>query len=1214
MKICKLKLKNLNSFREAVELDFENPPLNSASFVAITGPTGAGKTTLLDAICVALYGRTPRLSGTGSQNPNHLISHGETESFAEVLFMANGTRYLATWSIRQKGAPKVQLFYADEGKLISDKLSTRGKSLGSSQNTVSEEVESILGLDFDAFRRSVMLAQGEFAAFLKASNEDRRTILEATAGISIYDILKKVLNDKVSEVEAVSAEVYDKLNKIPEASREQLADAETVLGGLEVEVEALGGESQQIQQEKTRETKRKEDFEKLQVSEDRQRELSDQQPAIDALESERALAEKAQRLLPEKQTFDTAVSELEKADETFSVATTTKTAAMQQVETDQVDFDAKAGAFQEASDEYAQRTEVYTAAKSDIERAEDRFEAADKRTPDSENLVEKIEELSSQLDDKKAEQSELEKKIQLAQTFLDENLLPSGRQQRLNRATGFLAELNSQQKQLETASTSKAGHEKSEVSLKREIEALAKTYEEHISVEAAAAVVLEGALNALNALLTTGTLDEWHMQRQQALEAQPIAQRYETTRAALADSEDRLHQLKGAAAKLDIEFKMIGTEVASQAEVCRLTEEAVQFHRDAQKSAMLAAPIIQLRQRLQPGKPCEVCGATEHPDADVEEAADEELLQNIEDALARANADLDKAQVELQTLLTRQAQTEQNKRNTMQQIEDCNTEIEMLRNDNVGSLVAWQEIYPNIDVSSDWVVEQIRDADTTIDSLRGAEQAHTQAESDCKMATQQIETCENNIANQKKSLRETEKQLEDVHNDIEDLEADIKSVETRFWELLPEAFHGATPKEAKDLFEDKIKAVEAREDARDTAKAQLQVLDANIAADQSSLKDLKKRHEALQAEIDTYQSEGEAFLDAAREKTQGLETEDAINAAIDRLETDLQAKEKARDAADKRLQKSRESLTQKRTAYDISEKLRAQCGEKFDNAYRGYTDKLRDAGFDSSAAHNEAFRDEAQLRALTAQIDAYTSEIQQLALEITELQARFEETPFDPEALGRIEIKLEEIEAQLQARREHIGAQGERIDNLKDALQKREDLGDEMQAAQQELERWQRLQETIPANTLRDFALEIMFRQMGSLANEQLKYLTSERYQLNVKGIGDLSVVDRWNANEERPVETLSGGESFLTSLALALALSELSRGRAQLNSLFLDEGFGTLDAETLDTAIAALEGLRMRGRNIFLISHIRELTRRLPVKIEVDKKGNGSSSVKIQG
>ena len=185
---------------------------------------------------------------------------------------------------------------------------------------------------------------------------------------------------------------------------------------------------------------------------------------------------------------------------------------------------------------------------------------------------------------------------------------------------------------------------------------------------------------------------------------------------------------------------------------------------------------------------------------------------------------------------------------------------------------------------------------------------------------------------------------------------------------------------------------------------------------------------------------------------------------------------------------------------------------------------------------------------------------------------------------------------------------------MKDALEKREALGDAQREAQQELERWQRLYEVMPRNELRDFALEIMFKQMGALANVQLDYLTSERYQLKVESIGDLTVIDRWNANEERPVETLSGGESFLTSLALALALADLSRGRAQLHSLFLDEGFGTLDTETLDTAIAALEGLRMQGRSIFLISHVQELTRRIPVKINVRKRGDGSSSVQIQG
>ena len=211
MKLCKLKLKNLNSFRRPVEIDFENPPLDDASLVAITGPTGAGKTTLLDAICIALYGKTPRLSGTGSQHPRHLISHGETDGFAEVHFEANGTRYIAVWSIKRGNTAEVRLSYAEGNKLISDKLSGQGKALGSNQRTVSQEVESILGLDFAAFRRSVMLAQGEFAAFLKANSEERRKILEATAGIGIYVILKDTLNKKVGEVEAANAEVLDKL-------------------------------------------------------------------------------------------------------------------------------------------------------------------------------------------------------------------------------------------------------------------------------------------------------------------------------------------------------------------------------------------------------------------------------------------------------------------------------------------------------------------------------------------------------------------------------------------------------------------------------------------------------------------------------------------------------------------------------------------------------------------------------------------------------------------------------------------------------------------------------------------------------------------------------------------------------------------------------------------------------------------------------------------
>ena len=1197
MKICKLKLKGLNSFRESIEINFEEPPLDDASLVAITGPTGAGKTTLLDAICVALYGKTPRLSGTTTQHPRHLISHGETEGFAEVYFKANNTRYHATWSIKHKGSPKAQLF-DNFGKLITTK--------------VAQEVQSILGLDFDAFKRSVMLAQGDFAAFLKASNEERRTILEATAGVSIYDVLKQALNDKVNEVEAANAEVYEKLNKVPEASREQITDAETELDRLQTGADALGAESQQTQREKDRETKRKEEFEKLQSSERQHKELLDQQTEIDALESERVLAEKAQRLLPEKREFDNTRSELEKATAVLSSAKTEKTEAETQVKINQTLFDEKVKAYQDASDEYDRGVEIYTEAKSDVAWAADRFTAADKRIPDLTDLGKQIDALESELTEKQTEEIRLRERIDEAQTFLDANHLPANSPQRFNDVTGLLAELTTHQKQLEPASARKSMHEKKASSLKRGIEKLSETCEESLAEKIEAEAALENAKNDLNELLTTGTHEEWAARKQQAAKAQPIAQKYETTQDDLAETENQLNELNDTAAGLDAELKQIETDLANQTDVSQEAAEVIQRCESERESAKWANSINQLRQHLHAGEPCRVCGATEHPYADVTEDENENLLQDAETALVAARTNAQAVQDQLQALTTKQTQTEQNRCNIAEQIKNRDSEIEELRSQIVQLLAEWQEIYPDTDVSSDWITERINEADTAIADLGETKQKHTQALHDYQTALQQLTISENNIANEKTSLSETEKQLQEVSNDVENLEADIKSLETRFWELLPDTFHGVMPKEAKDQFQDKIETVEARKDERDTAEAQLQVLNIKIESDQSSLEGLQKSYKESQAEIDEYQREGEKLLDTVREKTGGLETETEIDEAINKLEAEWQAKGTESDVAQQQLQSSQNLLIEKRTTHGSCQDRHSECGEKFEKARQAYFDDLEKSGFVSPETHDDAFRDDDQIQDLTNRIDTHEDEMQRLTLEITELKTRFEETPYDSDALGRIETQLEGIEARLQDALQEIGAQQQKIDDLKDALEKREALGDELGAAQQEMERWQRLQEIIPRNDLRDFALEIMFKQMVSLANEQLKYLTSERYQLEVEDIGDLRVVDRWNANEERPVQTLSGGESFLTSLALALALSELSSGRAQLNSLFLDEGFGTLDSETLDIAIAALEGLRMQGRSIFLISHIQELTRRLPVKIEVRKKGNGSSSVRI--
>ncbi len=1214
MKICKLKLKNLNSFREVVELDFEKSPLDDASLVAITGPTGAGKTTLLDAICVALYGKTPRLTGQGSQNPKHLISHGEKEGFAEVHFVANNTHYIATWSIKQGSSPKGQLLYAEDGKLISDKLSSRGKSFGSSQNTVSEEVASILGLDFDAFRRSVMLAQGEFAAFLKASKEDRRTILEATAGIHIYDLLRQALNEKINEVEAANTDVLDKLNKIPEASHEQLTEAETELDNLQVEAEALGEQSQQIQQKKDRETKRKEDSEKLQSSEKRQAKLLNLQPEIDARQVELENAQRAKDLRSEKREYDTAKSEREAAEAALDTATTEKTDAEKRVKADKADFDKKEEVYQAASTERDGKRAVYTDAKTDIQQAEARFTEVANRTPKLTDLDNQIKTLSDELTSKETEQTDLQKQINEAQTFLDENLLPLDRQQRLTRATSLLAQLGLQEKQLKTESASKKQHEEKVSALELNIRGLSDTHKKCLAEKTDAETVLKTATAGLDKLQAAGTREEWNIRKQQAAKAQPIAQKYETTQDNLMESEDHLHKLNEEKAELDTKLSQISAKLVSQMEVCQRAAGKVEHWEEVRESALLADPINKLRQRLQTGEPCPVCGATEHSYPDVVEPESDYLLQDAGSALACAEAEAQTAQDQMQALKTKQTQIEQNQHNTAKQIREYTAEIENQRNEIALLLTEWQEIYLDTDVSSDWIAGQITEADTTIADIVEAEQAYIQAKHACETATQLFETCESNITSERQSLNEAKDQLQDVSNNVEDLKVVVADIETSLWDLLPKTFHCATPKEAKDLFENKIKEVEARENELNTADTQRQVLETNIAATQNNLEDLKDRCETLQAEVDEYQREGETLLEIVRDRTDGLETEDEINAAVNALETEVEKKENAWAEADQQLQKSRDILIKNQTAHKGCEDRYKECGEKFEIAHDAYFVKLSEAEFDSPEAHDNAFRDDEQMKALTDHIEAHEGEKQQLEVVITELRARFQENPFNPETLEAIETQVKEIEVQFQAKLEERGAQQQRIDDLKKHLKQREALGSEVAAAEAEVMRWKRLQDTIPRNDLRDFALEIMFRQMGSLANDQLRYLTSERYQLKVEGIGDLTVIDRWNANEERPVETLSGGESFLTSLALALALADLSRGRARLNSLFLDEGFGTLDTETLDVAIAALEGLRMQGRSIFLISHIQELTRRLPVKINVRKRGNGSSSIDIRG
>ncbi|MDR1938202.1 MAG: AAA family ATPase, partial [Tannerellaceae bacterium] len=255
MKILAIRGKNLASLEGKFELDFTTEPLKSAGIFAITGNTGSGKSTLLDALCLALFDNTPRMSLASENNVSipdvkgktikqkdcrTLLRRGTGEGYAEVDFMSSGGEvFRSTWLVRRAGGRADGSLQNTEIRLKN--LSSGNELQGRKMELLAQIVE-LIGLTFDQFTRAVLLAQGDFATFLKAKQPEKAELLEKLTGTDIYSRISILIYEKTRNAEQEYQALKDRIQDIELLTDEQIESFHTEKKQIEQQTALLKAE------------------------------------------------------------------------------------------------------------------------------------------------------------------------------------------------------------------------------------------------------------------------------------------------------------------------------------------------------------------------------------------------------------------------------------------------------------------------------------------------------------------------------------------------------------------------------------------------------------------------------------------------------------------------------------------------------------------------------------------------------------------------------------------------------------------------------------------------------------------------------------------------------------------------------------------------------------------------------------------------------------
>ncbi|MCJ8204599.1 AAA family ATPase [Pseudomonas sp. RGM2987] len=1213
MKILAIRLKNLASLAGPFEIDFTAEPLASAGLFAITGPTGAGKSTLLDALCLALFGAVPRLSNTGRDakvpdadgeiatgDPRTLLRRGTGDGYAEVDFRGvDGRRYRARWEAnraREKAGGKLQASRQSLRDLDNDQL------LASQKGEYKAQLEAALGLNFEQFTRAVLLAQSEFSAFLKADDNDRSELLEKLTDTALYTRLGRRAFDKAKQAKEAHKQLQDQASGITPLSVEARAELDQRFNEAQQQLKAQQAQLKQLEQQHSW-------LKDLRQLQDEQASAAEQlqqaQADWNALADERVKLTRLEQLAPQRHQF---IRQAQLSRQLEPLAAQIQQLTQQQIDlhAQQTELEKALGVAQQAMTTAQQQStdsapllrqafeEQSTLARltADASQSAQRQEQAQQACTEGQRTIETLLEQQRQVAERLQRiAAELEQSTPLAPLSEAWNAYRDRLQQlvlisnRLNQGQAELAALEHNAKR--TAEDLASQRQNLEV-LYKEAGAEPEAVAEQIQL---LGNLLQDNRKQQRAFEELTRL--WASQQELDKRGAELGQRQQQA----LQERDRLVR-EGGEAKAEL-------TVAEQ--TLSVTRELLERQRLARSES-----VEQLRAQLQDEQPCPVCGSVEHP-----YHQPEALLQSLgrhdetEEANARKAVDLlNEKVIELRTQYSgviaqlkefkqQQEQLAQQQQNLAPSLEahPLSAQLQAQDPDKRDAWLAHQNSQLHQHIEQD---EQRQTALLTLqqDAARLAQQLRN-AETASQQAAQ-------HLGNQQQELARDRQRLEDELGHFssllpaDTLQALRSEPAATFMQLDQQIARRLEQLEQqRDELGEQLQRQQTLEKEQDRQQIRVQQLEAA----QQHFKILTEQQQACQQTLaqllgehtsaEQWQQQLDQTLEQARcaETTATRQLQELRNTLV-QLAAELKARQEQAHALDAELQSLAADIAQWRSTHPELDDAALDALLGLDDQHIG---QLRQRLLNSEKAIEQArvllTEREQRLHNHQAQHNGNLAP-EQLAEALTELQNQF----------AASEHQCAELRAQQ--------AEDQRRQNANQAL------AQQIEQAYTEYQRWARLDALIGSATgdrFRKLAQAYNLDLLVHHANAQLRQLV-RRYRLKRGGsMLGLLVLDTEMGDELRSVHSLSGGETFLVSLALALGLASMASSTLRIESLFIDEGFGSLDPESLQLAMDALDGLQAQGRKVAVISHVQEMHERIPVQIQVRRQGNGLSTVEVK-